>query len=200
MAKEPQDKDDDNSGEVAKKGGLVSKIVSPFKALFGKIFGSKKILIGTAAALLLILGGAGYFLFAGGHAEEKQTAAASEEHKEGGGEKAGEDATAEVAANVPQFIDLPEMTINLVSATGKSQFLRVRVTLEAGDAETAKHLTPVMPRILDVFQVYMRELRVADIEGSAGVQRLKEELTKRVNQVTAPVHINGVLFKDMLVQ
>ena len=205
MAKEPQDKDDDAkdneaSGKKGRIGALLSKITGPFKALFGKILGNKKILIAVGAVLVLLLGGAGYLLFAGGGHEETSQAAATEEHKDAASaEKAGEHG-AEALANLPQFVDLPEMTINLVSATGKAQFLRVRVTLEITGAETAKQIEPMMPRILDVFQVYMRELRLADIEGSAGIQRLKEELTKRVNQVTTPAHIDGVLFKDMLVQ
>jgi flagellar FliL protein len=210
MAKEPQDKDDESAGgETAGKkgriGGLISKIIGlvagPFKAIFSKLLGNKKILIAAVAAVVLLLGGVGYLLlFSGGHEEAKPQAAATEEHKDAASaEKSGEHGEGE-NPNMPQFVDLPEMTINLVSATGKSQFLRVHVTLEVSDAAAARQIQPVMPRVLDIFQVYMRELRVADIEGSAGVQRLKEELTKRVNQVVTPVHVDGVLFKDMLVQ
>jgi flagellar FliL protein len=210
MAKEPQDKDEDDStdGGLGKKGrigALFSKILGPvlssFKALAAKLLGNKKLLIAAAAAVVLLIGGIGYLLFFSGGPKENQTqAAAAEERKDAkSAEKSGEHATEE-ASNLPQFVDLPEMTINLLSATGKSQFLRVHVTLEVADAQIAKQIQPVMPRILDIFQVYMRELRVADIEGSAGIQRLKEELTKRVNQVVTPAHVDGVLFKDMLVQ
>lgn len=207
MAKEPQNKKDEDesadgeaSGKKGRIGALLSKITAPFKALGAKLFGNKKLLIGAAAAAVLLIGGIGYLLFFSGGHEDAPQVATTEEHKDtASAEKSGEH-SAEEASNLPQFIDLPEMTINLVSATGKAQFLRVRVTLEVADAETTKQIQPVMPRILDVFQVYMRELRVDDIEGSAGVQRLKEELTKRVNQVVTPVHVDGVLFKDMLVQ
>jgi flagellar FliL protein len=57
-----------------------------------------------------------------------------------------------------------------------------------------------MPRIMDAFQTYLRELRPSDLEGSAGLYRLKEELTRRVNASIAPARINAVLFKEIVVQ
>jgi len=39
------------------------------------------------------------------------------------------------------------------------------------------------------FQTYLRELRPSDLEGSAGLYRLKEELTRRVNVAIAPSRI-----------
>ena len=152
-------------------------------------------MLATLAGIVVLGGGAGYFLFSGQKKEMEPQAAAMDAHKE-----ADKGASEPAVANLPQFVDLPEMTVNLVSASGKMQFLRVRVTLEIANTKTAQEIQPFMPRILDIFQVYLRELRVADIEGSAGVQRLKEELTKRVNQVASPAHIDAVLFKDMLVQ
>jgi flagellar protein FliL len=58
----------------------------------------------------------------------------------------------------------------------------------------------VLPRIIDNFQVYLRELRVEDLKGSGGMYRLREELLLRVNAAVAPAKINDVLFKEMLVQ
>ena len=57
-----------------------------------------------------------------------------------------------------------------------------------------------MPRIVDQFQVYMRELRVEDLNGSAGMARLKEELLMRVNAAVAPTQVRDVLFQQMIVQ
>jgi flagellar protein FliL len=57
-----------------------------------------------------------------------------------------------------------------------------------------------MPRIIDNFQVYLRELRVEDLRGSGGIYRLREELLTRVNAATAPAKVVDVLFKEMLVQ
>ena len=61
-------------------------------------------------------------------------------------------------------------------------------------------IQPVMPRVMDAFQTYLRELRPGDLDGSAGLYRLKEELTRRVNASIAPSRINAVLFKEIVVQ
>ena len=68
------------------------------------------------------------------------------------------------------------------------------------DQMLAKQITPVMPRVMDAFQTYLRELRPTDLDGSAGLYRLKEELTRRVNVAIAPSRINAVLFKEIVVQ
>jgi flagellar FliL protein len=57
-----------------------------------------------------------------------------------------------------------------------------------------------LPRIVDNFQVYLRELRVDDLQGSAGMYRLREELLRRVNLAVRPARVKDVLFKEMLVQ
>ena len=57
-----------------------------------------------------------------------------------------------------------------------------------------------MPRILDEFNVYMRELRPEDLDGAAGIFRLKEELLMRINQAVAPTRVKDVLFQEFLVQ
>ena len=53
---------------------------------------------------------------------------------------------------------------------------------------------------LDHFQVFLRELRVDDLNGSAGIYRIKEELLRRVSIAVYPVEIRDVLFKEMLIQ
>jgi len=57
-----------------------------------------------------------------------------------------------------------------------------------------------MPRLMDAFQTYLRELRPTDLEGSAGLYRLKEELTRRVNASIAPNRVTAVLFKEIVIQ
>ncbi len=98
------------------------------------------------------------------------------------------------------FYDLPEMTVNLASTDQRPQYLRINVSLELRDRNDVAAIEPVMPRVLDAFQVYLRELRASDLEGSAGVHRLKEELTRRINIAIYPAEINGVLFQEILVQ
>ena len=113
------------------------------------------------------------------------------------------------SANKPQhaevkpatFVDLPEVLVNLSNAgNDRTQYLKVKVTLEVPDKESVPHIQPLMPRVMDAFQTYLRELRPTDLDGSAGLYRLKEELTRRVNVAVAPNKITAVLFKEIVVQ
>ena len=97
------------------------------------------------------------------------------------------------------FYDLPEMTVNLAT-DGRSTYLKVRIALEVENRAMIDQIQPFLPRILDAFQIYLRELRPADLEGSAGLFRLKEELLRRINLSVYPAKVNGVLFKEILVQ
>lgn len=153
-----------------------------------KKMGLVKMLLFFGLPAVLVLGGAAYFfLFMGG---EEQ--AAEGEH--------GEHGAAAHAEAPPVFMDLPDMLVNLTAAGGERAILKLAVALELPDAETQAKIDPVMPRVIDNFQVFLRELRVEDLSGSAGMFRLKEELVRRVNLAVAPAHVNDVLFKEMLIQ
>ncbi len=97
------------------------------------------------------------------------------------------------------FYDLPEMTVNL-STQGRTTYLKVRIALEVESEHMVSQVEPYLPRILDAFQIYLRELRPADLEGSAGLFRLKEQLLRRINSAIYPAKVEGVLFKEILIQ
>jgi flagellar FliL protein len=82
----------------------------------------------------------------------------------------------------------------------RTQYLKVKVVLEIADALLQPQIQTAMPRVMDTFQTYLRELRPTDLDGSAGLYRLKEELTRRVNAAISPNRINAVLFKEIVVQ
>lgn len=108
------------------------------------------------------------------------------------------------AANQPQqkpvvFYDLPEMTVNLATDDRRT-FLKVRIALEVESSSVIDDIEPYLPRIMDAFQIYLRELRPADLEGSAGLFRLKEQLLRRINLAIYPAKVEGVLFKEILIQ
>jgi flagellar FliL protein len=113
-----------------------------------------------------------------------------------------DEAHAEVPpAKPPLFMDVPEMLVNLVGAPGERvQYLKVKVVLEVKEDKQLEAIKPSMPRVTDIFQTYLRELRPSDLSGSAGLFRLREELTRRVNVAVAPVPVNAVLFKEIVVQ
>src|SRR4051794_24441197 len=80
----------------------------------------------------------------------------------------------------PVFLDVPEMLVNLVGAPGERvQYLKVKAVLEVKEEKQVEAIKPSMPRVTDLFQTYLRELRASDLNGSAGLFRLKEELTRR---------------------
>lgn len=143
---------------------------------------SKRKLIMIAGAVLLTLSAAGgaWFFFQG-HGEEKHAEAPP--------------------AKPPVFLDVPEMLVNLASSPGERvQYLKVKVVLEVKDAPLLEQIKPTMPRVTDLFQTYLRELRPSDLNGSIGLFRLKEELTRRVNAAISPSQVNAVLFKEIIIQ
>jgi flagellar FliL protein len=142
-------------------------------------------LILMAAGGFVVFGGTGWggyhFLFAG-----KSEAAA---------------AAAADAIKPPVFLDMPDVLVNLSAASGdRTQYLKVKVVLELPDQALSAQIQPLMPRLMDTFQTYLRELRPTDLDGSAGLYRLKEELTRRVNTEIAPSRVNAVLFKEIVIQ
>jgi flagellar FliL protein len=94
------------------------------------------------------------------------------------------------------------MLVNLQTDGTKTSFIKMAVSLELTDKSpvTTERVTAMMPRVIDNFQVYMRELRLDDLNGSAGMFRLKEELLRRVNIAVQPVQVKDILFRELLVQ
>jgi flagellar protein FliL len=145
--------------------------------------GKLKIII-AAVGLFVILGGgaATWFVFFRSHSEEVHVEAAP-------------------PPKPAIFIDVPEMLVNLVGAPGERvQYLKAKIVLEVKEEKQVEAIKPTMPRVTDIFQTYLRELRPADLTGSAGLFRLKEELTRRVNTAISPSQVNAVLFKEIIVQ
>jgi flagellar FliL protein len=101
----------------------------------------------------------------------------------------------------PVYVEVPDLLVNLIGLPGERvQYLKVKLVLEVKEEKQAEAIKPTMPRVTDIFQVYLRELRPSDLNGSAGLFRLKEELTRRVNAAVSPTPINAVLFKEIVVQ
>jgi flagellar FliL protein len=152
-------------------GSFIGRLLGRFKGM-----SRKQMMIYGGGALLVILLGVGAMMMFGGSKKE------------------------EVAAPKAVYHELPEMIVNLAAGNERPQYLRVKITLEVDDAKVVELLRPALPRVLDTFQVHLRELRATDLEGSAGLFRLREELTRRVNHAIAPVKIRAVLFREVVVQ
>ena len=177
-------------------------------------------IIAPVALLVLGGGGAGAFFMLqpkpaaaegedaakGGHGEEK-AAGHGAEKKEGGGHGAAPEGEADPAlgkiSEGPDgvtFFTLPDMVVNIQAADGRPTFLKLSVTLEMHDADLAYQLQGQMPRMQDMFQGFLRELRAEDIAGSSGTYQLRTEILRRVNLIAAPAKVDAVLIEEMLVQ
>lgn len=151
----------------------------------GEVAPAKKklpiMLIAMIAAAVVLLGGgaAAYFLFFSAPKTDETHLAA-----------------------VPEtfIFNLPTMTVNLRGDGEREQFMKLTVALEVANEEVMTEIQPRMAKVVDAFQVYLRELRKSDLEGSAGIYRLKEELRRRVNIAIFPAQVDSILFKEILVQ
>ena len=164
------------------------------------------IIIGVVA--LLVLGGGGgaayFFLLKpkpdAAHAGKD---AKKPEKKKGKDEKGKKDDKA--AGQVREgpdgvlFYTLPDVVVNMQTADGRPTFLKLKLTLELPDQATVDALDPNRPRLQDMFQTFLRELRPEDLSGSQGSYQLRMEILRRVNLVIAPSHANAVLIEEMLI-
>ena len=143
-----------------------------------------KLIIAVVAVVAIVGGGSAWFFLMRGHGEE------GHEH-----------AHAEAAPKPPTYVEVPDMLVNLIGLPGERvQYLKAKIILEVKEEKQAEAIKPSLPRVTDIFQTYMRELRPSDLSGSAGLFRLKEDLTRRVNAAVAPNQVNAVLFKEVVIQ
>jgi flagellar FliL protein len=190
MAQEPEEEDfDGGEGEPEFEGGGGG--------------GRKKLILLIVLPLVLVLGGGAAAYFSGLAdpliamiTGKKKDAAAADGKKQEAAKPAAEGAEASTNA---VFYDLPEMLVNINSGRKRS-VMKVRVSLELGNEQDVSKIDNVLPRIVDSFQVYLRELRPEDLQGAGGMFRLREELLTRVNAAVRPAQVKDVLFKDLLIQ
>ena len=144
----------------------------------------KMILIGAVAAVILLGGaGGGYFFLMKSKTDEVKSAEA-----------------AEAAKGKSVYYSLGDMIVNLSGEGKHPHYLKVKISLELADEKDLPLIDTIKPRVIDNFQVYLRELRMEDLRGSAGMYRLREELLMRVTEAAQPIRIRDVLFQEMLVQ
>jgi flagellar protein FliL len=161
------------------EGGAATEAAEAAPSKKGKL----KLIIAAVGFFVIVGGGVGGWLLMSkkGHGDE---------HKQ-----------AEVHVKPPVYVEVPEIMVNLVGLPGERvQYLKVKIVLEVKEDKQVEAIKPNMPRVSDIFQTYLRELRVGDLNGSAGLFRLKEELTRRVNVAVAPQQVSAVLFKEIVVQ
>ena len=184
----------------------------------GSSGGKKKKLMLILIPLILLIGGGAGLYFTGmldsllgkkpavegeasaeggeGAVEEGHEEAAAEGDSEGGAEGEG----GEGGAKGPAFLKVPDLIVNLANDGGQPRYLRLSVQLELANEADMKAVEAVLPRVIDQFQTYLRELRIQDLVGSKGIYRLQMELLSRVNAAAAPTQVKDVLFQEILIQ
>ncbi len=164
------------------------------------------IIAGVGALAILGGGGAGAFMLlkpkapAGEHGEPaKKPKKAKKEGGEGGGKAEPGAPVVKEGPDGVVFYTLPDIVVNMQTADGRPTFLKLKLTLELPNEEMAEELTPDMPRMNDMFQTFLRELRPEDLSGSQGSYQLRMEILRRVNLLVAPNKVNAVLIEEMLI-
>jgi flagellar FliL protein len=172
------------------------------------------VLGGGGAAAMMLLGGGKPAEAAQGeaHAEKKPAKKPEKKDDHGGGNHGAEGAAAggaeesdaghvmECDEGNPCYYAMPPIMVNLAGAEGdRPQFLKLDLVLESGDMSNFDQVPGSMPRLKDQLNSFLRELRVEDLNGSAGSYRLRRELLKRFNIVMAPAKIDAVLIEGMLI-
>jgi flagellar FliL protein len=150
-----------------------------------KMSGKKLVLFILLPVLLLGGGGAAAYFFL-----LKKPAADAQ----------GEAAADAEPAKPPFYLPMDELQDNLVSTGKRSNFLRLSLWLQVKDDKEGEKVKEVMPRIVDQFHTYLRSLRIEDLQGADGVQRMRDELLMRARAAAKPVEIQDVLIKAMLAQ
>ena len=97
------------------------------------------------------------------------------------------------------YYDLPQITANLRPVGGYSRFMSLHLSVCVPDDETAHYLESIQPRVLDSIQPYLRDMRVEDLHGAEGMYRLRHSLLTRIRAAAAPMSVEQVVFREILV-
>ncbi|MGC1302288.1 MAG: flagellar basal body-associated FliL family protein [Caulobacteraceae bacterium] len=195
MAKEKQPPAEAETDEAAEGEAVAGKKKPPMMVLIGAGAAAVLVLGGGGTAAMLMMGGGGK-----AHAEKKP---AHKAPKAEAGKDGKKDPTAGVISQGPDgvvYYTLPDMVVNIQSADGRPTYLKLKLAFEMPDEDSAEAIGPETPRLNDMFQSFLRELRPDDLSGSQGSYQLRQEIQRRVNLVIAPAKVNAVLIQEMLVQ
>jgi flagellar FliL protein len=190
------EEDDASEEEDGQEGGLDKKklllfVVLPLLVLCG--LGAGLYFTGTLDKLM---GGDEVAMEEHADGEQKKSAKKKSSKKKSG-DKHGSSLEGVAGA---YFVEIPDMIVNLSGTEDQPRYLRLSIHVELETEEDKMAVETVMPRVVDQFQTYLRELRVQDLKGSTGLYRLRIELLARLNAAAYPVEVQDVLFQEILIQ
>lgn len=105
-------------------------------------------------------------------------------------------ATADAAAEVIVFYDLPEITANVRNEDGTIEQAKMKINLELSSVNDVLTVDGYTPKLVDAIIAHTSELSRNEISGSSGLYWLKEELLYRINLIVSPIKVNNVNFKN----
>jgi flagellar FliL protein len=169
--------------------------------------GPPLVLIGAGVGALLLIGGGGIGLgvmLSGGKSAAPAAAKAAphKPKKEAAKDEKGKGGPSPISEGPDGviFYTMPELVVNLQGPDSRPTYLKLTLAFEVPDQDTADAITPDLPRLKDMFDGFLRELRPEDLAGSQGSYQLRMEIQRRVNLVIAPAKVNAVLIQEMLIQ
>jgi len=196
-APEDAEKPEGEEGE----GGAKKK--PPLMILIAAGVGALVIIVGGATAAILLMGGNKTEAHGKDGKDAKAEKPKKDEKKDD--KKGGKDAKDKGPNPISQgpdgmvYYTIPDLVANIQSADGRPTYLKVKLALELKDESVAESIEPNMPRLTDMLQTFMRELRPEDLAGSQGNYELRLEFQRRVDLVIDPAKVNSVLIEEMLI-
>ena len=100
----------------------------------------------------------------------------------------------------PVYVDVPEILSNLNVPGKRPSFVKMHAKLEVSAHSDEAAVAAAMPRIQDLFQTYLRDMRPEELRGSEGSYRLREELIGRASLAAAPARVLDVLFVELIIE
>ena len=94
------------------------------------------------------------------------------------------------------FVPLDPITVN-IGSRGESRHLRFAAQLEVTPG-SAGAVEGLMPRIMDVLNIYLRALDPPELEEPAALLRLRAQMLRRVQIVTGPGLVNDLLIIEFV--
>lgn len=105
----------------------------------------------------------------------------------------------ETANGANYYVTIPEIVVNLRSISSKGNILRSTFALQIYNKQDEPKIREFMPIILDQMLSYLRDQSINDLEGP-GLERMREAILLRVNNVVRPIKVHRVVLKDFIIQ
>ena len=198
-----KDAPEDAEKPEGEEGEGAAKKKPPLMILIAAGVGALVIIGGGATAAILLMGGNKTEAHGKDGKDAKAEKPKKDEKKDD--KKGGKDAKDKGPNPISQgpdgmvYYTIPDLVANIQSADGRPSYLKVKLALELKDESVAESIEPNLPRLTDMLQTFMRELRPEDLAGSQGNYELRLEFQRRIDLVIAPAKVNSVLIEEMLI-